>query len=229
MELLNLLIIAMVLFTSYDSKNKTAELEEKELNIQEGEKNSTQNKIVTTPERLFEAWEINLKKKGIFDYVTKKDCENFDKMMDLYDKGKYPMHTDSKSIIPFDFNNDNIKDYLVNYSLVNCVRGNGWDTDFIFMTSKDGNLSINESLTNKLKTKIKNYVSENYGSDSYVRVENNYIVTKSFKINRISDNICYGDFKLMQGGASCCPKISGNFKYNINEDSFSVFDLKNNN
>ena len=256
MKLYNLIIFILFLFISCNNKDKTTELKEKELNLRERElnlkeqelqlKNDTlieessnknevekiskqNNTMVMTPELLFEQWENNLKKKGIFDYVTKKDCENLDKMMNLYDEGKYPMHTESISIIPFDFNNDKVKDYLVNYSLENCVQGNGWETDFIFFTSQNDNLSVNESLTNKLKTKIKNYVSRNYGSDIYVRVENNYTIVKSFKINSISNNICYGDFDLMQNGASCCPEISGNFKYNINENSFSVFNLKNNN
>ena len=254
MKLYNLIILILILFISCNNKDKTTELKEKELNLRERELNlkerelqlindtlieetsnnkevekiSEQNNTILTPELLFGEWESNLRKKGIFDYVTKKDCENLDKMMNLYDKRKYPMHTESKSIIPFDFNNDRVKDYLINYSLDNCVQGNGWDTDFIFLTSQNGNLSVNELLTNKLKTKIKNYVFKNYGSDVYVRVENNYIIAKSFKINRISDNICYGDFDLMQDGASCCPEISGNFEYNINENSFSVFNLKNN-
>lgn len=255
MKLYNLIIFILVLFISCNNKDKTTELKEKELNLRERElnlkeqelhlKNDTiieesssikelkkiieQNNSIVTPELLFEEWENNLKKKGIFDYVTKKDCENIEKMRNLHDKGKYPMHTESISIIPFDFNNDKVKDYLINYTLVNCVRGNGWATDFIFLISQNGNLTVNESLTNKLKTKIKNYVSKNYGSDIYVRVENNYILVKSFKINRISNNICYGDFDLMQDGASCCPEISGNFEYNINENVFSVFNLKNNN
>ncbi|MCB0516313.1 MAG: HupE/UreJ family protein [Chitinophagales bacterium] len=250
----NLIIFILIVFISCNNKEKTNELKEKELNLRKRELNlkeqelqlkndtlinefsknndvekiSEQKKPIPTPELLFEEWEINLKKKGIFDYVTKKDCENLDRMMNLYDKGKYPMHTESKSIIPFDFNNDKVKDYLINYSLQNCVQGNGWGTDFIFFTSQNGSLSVNELLTNKLKTKIKNYVTKNYGSDVYVRVENNYTIVQSFKINQISNNICYGDFDLMQDGASCCPEISGNFEYNINENSFSVFNLKNN-
>ena len=248
-------VLFLNLFSSCEDKNKSFELQEKVLNLKERElhlkekelqlredtliiKTSTtknvvniqgqEKNVVKTPEMVFEEWEMNLKKRNIFDYVSKKDCENLDKMMRLYDKGKYPMHTESKAMIPFDFNNDKIKDYLINYTLTNCVNGNGWNTDFIFLTSKNGSLSIDESLTNKLKNKIKNYVTQNYGSDINVRTENNFIITKSFKINRISDNTCYGDFELMQDGASCCPEISGNFQYNINQNTFSVFNVKNN-
>lgn len=248
-------LITFLLFFFISCNDKTNELRERELNLRERElklkeqelllknesireisinnkevkKITTQTKAIQTPELLFEEWEINLKKKGIFDYVTKKDCNNFEKMMKLYDNGKYPMHTRSKSILSFDYNNDNIKDYLINYYLENCVRGNGWETDFIFLTSQNGDLTLNEHLTNKLKTKIKNYVSTNYGSDMYVRVENNYIITKSFKIKRISGTNCFGEFSLMQNGASCCPEISGNFKYDINKNSFTVFNIKKNN
>ena len=252
MKLYNLIILILVLFISCNNKDKTTELKEKELNLRESilnlkerelqlindtlieetfnnkevEKISEQNNTILTPEFLFDEWESNLRKKGIFDIVTNKDCGNLDKMRTLYENGLYPMHTVSKSIIPFDFNNDRVKDYLINYHLENCVQGNGWDTDFIFLTSQSGNLSVNEPLTNKLKTKIKNYVFENYGSDTYVRVENNYIYAKTFKINQISDNICYGKFYLLQNGALCCPELSGSFEYNINENSFSVFNLK---
>lgn len=245
MKLYNLtFLILFFCFISCNNKTKKNELNprEREINLKrqdlklkneitefsENKKYSEQKQPILNPELLFEEWEINLKKKGIFDYVTKKDCENLERMTDLYYKGKYPMHTVSKSIIPFYYKNDNVKDYLINYSLDNCVQGNGWETDFIFFTSQNGSLSVNESLTNKLKTKIKNYVIKNYGSDEYVRVENNYTIVKSFEINRISNNICYGNFDLMQDGASCCPKISGNFKYNINENSFFVFNLKYN-
>lgn len=255
MKLYNLTIFILILFISHNNENKTTKFKEKKLNQQErilslreqelhikndtiiGD--STKNKKVkkiniqtnttVAPELLFKEWENNLKKKSIFDYVTKKDCENLDKMMHLYDRGRYPMHTASKSIIAFDYNNDTVKDYLINYYLINCVQGNGWSTDFIFLTSQNDNLSINETLTNKLKTKIKTYVLQNYGSDIYVRVENNYTVVKSFIINRISNGICYGNFNLMQDGPSCCPAISGDFEYNINENSFAVFNLKHNN
>lgn len=255
MKLYNFItLIFFVFFISSNSKEKTNELKGKDINHRERdfflkeqnsklkddtltnevnkkndfEKINAKKTPITNPELLFAEWENNLKQKSIFDYVTKKDCENFDKMSKLQERGKYPMHTESKSIIPFEFNNDKVKDYLINYTLLNCLRGNGWTTDFIFFTSQNGGLTINEELTNNLKTKIKNYVIKNYGSDNYIKVKEDYIIVKSFKIIRINNNICYGEFDLSQDGASCCPAISGNFQFNINANTFNVYNLKNN-
>lgn len=178
------------------------------------------------PEDVFNQWESTLKEKGIFDYVTNADCKNNAKMMKLYEKGKYPMHTSTKSVLDFEYNNDGIKDYVINYTLENCVRGNGWDTDFIFVTSKERNLQINHELTNKLKRQYFNFVKSSFREDEYVRIEKGYLIVKSFKIDRISDGVCYGDFNLKQDGPSCCPEIYGEFSYDIRKNEFSTYNIK---
>lgn len=180
------------------------------------------------PIKLFKQWEKKLLEKGIFDYVTQRECGDIDKMMELYEAGKYPMHVQDISGVSFDYNGDGLNDYLINYVLTNCVRGNGWSTDFIFFISNNGRLQINEALTNKLKRKISNYVKTNFGSDTYLEEVNNYIIAKTFKIVEIKNTICLGEFDLKQDGATCCPELSGEFKYNIQQDKFEVLHLKKN-
>ena len=242
-------LITLFSCTKGDSQ-KSLELKEKELNLRERELNlkeaevlkkkdsqvalpgnldvQTSKPIIKSlgPDDIFKQWESNLKEKGIFDYVSKTDCNNKAKMMKLYDQGKYPMHTSTKSVLDFEYNNDGIKDYVINYTLENCVQGNGWDTDFIFVTSKDGNLQINHELTNKLKKQYFNFVKGRFGEDQYVRMEKGYLIVKSFKIDRVSDGVCYGDFNLMQDGPSCCPEISGEFSYDIRNNEFSTYNIK---
>ena len=72
------------------------------------------------------------------------------------------MHIETKSFLEFNYNNDNIKDYVVNYTLENCVQGNGWTTDFIIFTSNNNKLEINQVLTKKIKQNFLKYVIQNY-------------------------------------------------------------------
>lgn len=175
---------------------------------------------------LFTQWENKMLQEGIFDYVTLSDCDDLNKMMDLYEKGFYPMHIESKTFAEFDYNKDGVKDYVVNYTLMNCVRGNGWSTDFMFFTSEEGSLEINEDLTLILKQKFYQYVQENYFEDAYVYWEKGFLVTKNLTINRVVDDLCYGKFSLLQDGSSCCPQISGNFTFNLDTNAFEVSNVK---
>lgn len=184
--------------------------------------------ILNTHESLFREWETNLQSKQIFDYVSNEECLEREKMFALYELGKYPMTTRAKTVVSFDYNDDNINDYVINYSLENCVLGNGWASDFIFMTSRDGQLYIDEILTNKLKLKIVNFINYRFGGDLYVSVDGDFITTKTFKITHINNNICYGEFDVLQNGALCCPEYSGNFYYDIDLDYFGLIDLRKN-
>ncbi len=171
---------------------------------------------------LFNKWESILLQKGIFDYVTKSDCGNIDKMEKLYEKGKYPMHIDSQNFIKCDYNKDKSTDYILNYSLDNCFRGNTWITDFVFFTSKNQEILIDTNLTWILKKKYADYVKKNFGKDEYVYLKNNYIVTHKFIIDKVINGDFYGTFLLLQDGANCCPEISGNFIFNSSSYDFKV-------
>ncbi|WP_282631174.1 hypothetical protein [Empedobacter sedimenti] len=248
-----LCILFFILISCHNNNDKLIELKEKELSLKERElklkeKELSQNSdtinsnksfdtvndskpIVVkdySPEKKFMDWENILKSRGNFDYVSEKDCKNKKRMFQLYENDKYPMHTVSKNIIDFNYNNDNIKDYVINYMLENCVEGNGWNSDFIFITSENNELIINEKLTNKLKTAYFNYVSKNFGTDSYVYKKDNFIVTKSLKINMISNQEAYGEFNLLRDGSSCCPQISGNFIFNLKTFAFSTHNMTKN-
>lgn len=182
---------------------------------------------ISDVDKVFAAWEKKLIANQIFDYVSESDCENLDLMMQRYEEGKYPMHVSEKTLVEFDYNEDGIKDYVLNYLILNCVQGNGYTSDFIFMTSKDSQLYINEELTSSLKRKYYDYVTQTYGEDSYVYHDKEFLVTKGLIINKIINNKCYGKFELSQDGASCCPKVSGEFLFDLKNDMLEVYNVKN--
>lgn len=175
---------------------------------------------------LFKIWESYLLQKGLFDYVIKSDCENFDKMNKLYEIGKYPMHIDSKNFIECDYNNDNSNDFILNYSLDNCVRGNTWITDFVFFTSKNQEIVVDTILTSIFKKKHADYVNKTFGEEEYVYTKNDYLVTHKFIIDRVIDDNFYGTFFLLQDGANCCPEIFGRFKFNYSTTHFDVYEVQ---
>ena len=192
--------------------------------------------ILKSINTVFQEWEKNLIKKEIFDYVTKKDCGNFDKMMELYENEKYPMSSGWKNIV-IDFSdtyedenfhevNNEIKYHAINYGLGNCVRGNGGAGDFILLKSEKGILKIDEIQTNKLKKKFLEYVMRNFGEDNYVRVENNFIETDVFKINSIYGRTVNGWFGLQRDACSHCTAIKGEFTYQIDSNKFDVSNVK---
>lgn len=208
----------------------------------EGEQSSTQSlddkdeeetkeydSSIATVNEVFALWEEKLIANQIFDYVTKTDCENEDLMWQIYEDGKYPMRASRKSLVEFNYNKDGIKDYILNYNVSNCVGGTGWTTDFIFMTSKNGQLYVNEELTNTLKKKHYAYVSKNYGEDSYVYYDKGFLITKSLEVNKVVDNKCFGKFSLSQDGPNCCPNVLGNFSFDLKSNAFDVYNVKNNN
>jgi hypothetical protein len=187
------------------------------------------SKIPTTPEELFIQWEKEIESKGIFDYVSETDCMDRNKMDDLYyNQSKYPMHTTSKEIITFDYNSDGISDYLINYNLENCVNGNGWATDFIFIVSSSGKLVIDQDLSKIIKTQFYDYVKSNYSSDPYVYLDNSYLVTNALNISSISNGIGFGNFKLLQNGPSCCPEITGDFEFNFTTSELTFSNIVKN-
>jgi hypothetical protein len=166
MKYIYIFIVLGIVSCSNNNENSNSENTSlQKTNIDSEVVNSSKNDI----EDIFAQWEAKLISEQIFDYVTESDCADYDKMMKLYENGKYPMHTTSKSFLKFDYNNDGIQDYVIKYSLENCVQGNGWASDFVFVTSENGNLVVNEKLTNILKKKYFDFVREKYGEDAYVQ------------------------------------------------------------
>lgn len=176
-------------------------------------------------------WENTLIERGIFDCVSQSDCNDETKMnyiMENIQKYPIPMHVVRESItkVSFNYNDDNLSDYYVYYELFNCVHGNAYATDFIFITSNNNSLSVNESLTNNLKRQILLYVDNKFDGDFYVGwIEEDYIQATSFKINSIENKIGYGEFSLMQDGYACCPKYHGRFVFDFNDFNFTVTSL----
>jgi hypothetical protein len=173
----------------------------------------------------FNDWEQYLMNNSIFDYVTAYDCDQYEEMMELYsNQGKYPMHADRVTIIPCELNDDGKNDYLISYTLTNCVQGNGWSRDFVFLTSSadPSSYTIDLALPNHIKGRFLEFSKEIAPNDPYVRLRDNYIEAKGLSINRIEDGVLSGSLALEADGASCCPKIKGTFTYDLKTKAFKT-------
>jgi hypothetical protein len=203
------------------TQNKNVDLQEKEIietRLIPISEHQNSEKLI----KAFSDWEQVLIENSIHDYVSKTDCENFDKMMVLYENGKYPMHSDVQNVIEVDFNQDKIIDYIVSYTLSNCVKGSGWSDDFIFIQStENGELIIRKDLTMDFKKKYAEFLKNNFEIE--IKKEDNYIETKgvefiSFENNEIFGKINIADFSYKY-------EKKGNFIYNFKTNEF----LANNN
>ena len=209
-----------------NAQNQSKILEEKR-NSENGRNPQVMTKKGSSVIDKFEEWEKYMINHSIFDYVSKEDCQNLKKMMKLYDKGKYPMHLNSKTIIDFDLNDDKVKDYIVSYDLNNCVQGSSATHDFIIISSNQlGGLEINQPLTNSLKLKFLNYTVSTFGEDSYVYKEKEFIVTKGLLPQSVTGGTLFGIFRLEGSGANCCPETVGDFEFDFKSGKFSTSNIR---
>lgn len=174
---------------------------------------------------VFKRWENYLLSNKILDYVSASDCSNKAKMDALYKEGKYPTHLDSKTILEYS-TRDGGTNYIVTYILENCVGGNTVISDFIFLTTNGGKLIVNKNLTDKMKAQFSNFVQQKFGEDSYVYIDNGYRVTDQLIPRRVNGERVFGDFKLLQNGANCCPEILGTFEFNLSSAELEITSMK---
>ena len=105
-----------------------------------------------------------------------------------------------------DFNADDIKDALVYFPAVNCVGGNGYDSDFSMLVySYKNQLLTNKNLTKNIQEKI---ISALADKDIY-DVNTTLILFKSF-----SKTITGKYLAWVEVDAHCCPSYTGEFEYN---------------
>ncbi len=210
-----------------DYKNTTGDKEDisaKELEINDNRKIQVSNEEFAQSQ--FKKWEKELLQKSIFDYVVKKDCNDFDKMLALYDEGKYPMHADSIKFLNLDYNNDNLEDYLITYKLTNCVKGSGWSRDFLLVVSNtDGNYDFDKKAINSIKQTFLEFVKNKIGEeDTYANEENGFIETKGLVFNKTIGNKILGNYYIQGNGANCCPEINGNFTIDMGKNILEFSD-----
>ena len=108
--------------------------------------------------------------------------------------------------IETDYNSDGMKDVLFYFPAVNCVGGNGYDSDFgMLVYSKNGKYFTNKKITNIVEEKIKSLLF-NRGFKEVYDVK---IFYKDFKKTISGEYYAWSD-----GDANCCPKNKGTFEFN---------------
>jgi len=203
------------------TQNENIDLQEKEI-LETRLIPISENKNADNLLKAFKEWENVMIENSIHDYVSNNDCENFEKMMVLYANGKYPMHSNSQKVIEVDFNQDKIIDYIVSYTLSNCVRGSGWSDDFIFIQStENGELIIRKDLTMDFKKKYAEFLKNNFEIE--IKKEDNYIETKGVEFISFENNEIFGKINIAEFSYKYEKK--GNFIYNFKTNEF----LANNN
>ena len=119
--------------------------------------------------------------------------------------------------IESDFNSDGINDYLVYMPAINCVGGNGSDSDFGLLVYSDGNsILTNKNITKKISEEIKIKLSENQ-----IYIDYSIFTYKSF--NKTIGGV-YNAW--MENDAHCCPSFEGTFEYNLENGTITIENKK---
>jgi len=172
----------------------------------------------------FKKWEHIMIQDSIFDYVTEIDAKNSEKMQVLYEKGKYPMISDYQSVIDVDYNNDRIKDYIINFTVINCVNGIGrgsWSDSFIFIKgNKNGEIEIDRNYTNYFKRQLAKKYKEKF--DLIVpKQKNGFIDIPNISFYDYKNGIIRGQM-FLELNNYYPPR--GKFIYSFINGKFSLFD-----
>ncbi len=102
-------------------------------------------------------------------FVDSLGCES-KRNMELYSNDIYVYSILEIKKQKFDYNGDNLEDYVISYTANNCWQGNGagnYLSNYIFATSKSNKLEINYELTNLFRGKFQQYVNTNFGKSDY--------------------------------------------------------------
>lgn len=171
----------------------------------------------------FREWENYLIDNSIFDCISKTDCEKNVELMKLYNSGEsdgkglasgYPMHIDNPRYLVFEFNNDGIDDYIIWYGMENCVNGNGWTQDFVFLVSENhNNYRIDMELADDVKSQFLSYANEFSEMDPHVFKEDGYIQAKGLNFTSAKGGVVSGSFALSGTSDTKWPSIEGTFRF----------------
>ena len=177
---------------------------------------------------IFKKWEQIMIKDSIVDYKSEADCWNDNKMEELYKKGEYPMISPSQSVIELDFNNDNIKDYIINYHLANCVNGIGlgsWSNSFIFIKGiGNKKLEIDRDLTKEFKEKMAILYDLKFNLQ-VLKQANGYLHIPNVVFFNYQNGVISGSMRLELDNYY---RPYGKFTYSFKEGDFLLFDSYDN-
>jgi hypothetical protein len=173
---------------------------------------------------IFKEWEIIMINDSIFDYVSNENCLNKNKMTKMYESKKYPMISDSQTVANVDYNNDGINDYIINYSLNNCVGGIGrgsYTDDFIFIKGKkNGELEIDRNFTNYFKRKMIFLYQKKFNVTSKIN-KNGFTHIPNISFYNIKKGIINGEMFLELNNYY---PSKGKFTFSFIKDDFLIFD-----
>ena len=120
--------------------------------------------------------------------------------------------------IESDFNSDGINDYLVFFPAVNCVGGNGRDSDFGLLVYSDNNdILTNKNLTKKIAEEILLTLRNNQ------QIYAGYI---NFHYQSFNKKIGGNYYAYLDEDASCCPSFMGKFEYDLENGTATVENKK---
>jgi hypothetical protein len=121
-----------------------------------------------------------------------------------------------------DLNEDGTEELLCYFPAVNCVGGNGTDSDFaMFLFHKDSMLLTNKSIVVQIEEFIKEVVYSNHHGDKAVEIADVNVF-----FDAMSQTIS-GRYALwVYEDAHCCPSFEGTFDYRPFELSIEIMDKK---
>ena len=206
-----------------NKSNSENPLSENESESSDEKKEGSLEELPIVVRKKFSEWENYLIENSIFDYVTEEDCNQEEKMLQLYENDKYPMHIVSARYLSCDLNYDEIDDYVISYSLDNCVQGSGRGNDIIVLKSESkSKYQFDKEWAHNLNKAFLNYAKETVGDDEYVFLRDGYIYARGLNIEDVRSYEVSGTFELKGEGANCCPQIKGDFKYTTSSKEFFV-------
>ena len=161
--------------------------------------------------------------------VDATECESSNGLK-LYEKEIYTYSINDTKKLEFDYNSDEITDYLISYTANNCWQGIGagnYLSNMFFITSENNNTSVNEKLTQDFKNNFLENIHKKYGNSGFILNEKEVFIN-GIEYLDINDNILSGKYQInTENCESAQPCFDGVFSYDLKNNSFS-FDNQNN-
>jgi hypothetical protein len=208
-----LILLISLLFFSCKETKKTNPIDNTEIIEEEVETNKNDNKLEFNINDLVENYLENSDTSTI--RFTNINCGTKESL-DLYLKGIYTYSISEIKNLEFDFNNDNKSDYVITYTADNCWQGNGSDnylSNYVFATTNNNKITINEELTNSFKDKFTKYINNKFVTKDIYNVKTQFFNGIEFK--QCNKEFVSGEFNILTSKCnSSQPCISGTFNFN---------------
>ena len=155
--------------------------------------------------------------------VDATECESSNGLK-LYEKEIYTFSINDTKKLEFDYNGDDITDYLISYTADNCWQGIGagnYLSNMFFITSENNSASVNEKLTQDFKNSFLENIHQKHGNSGFILNEKEVFIN-GVEYSNINDNILSGKYEInTENCESAQPCFEGIFSYNLKNNSFS--------